>query len=657
MQKLFQNKKRIFLTFIILISTAIYINALKSEFVFDDEFIVEKNTLIRSMKNIPQIFVSSYWGEHSKDTLLYRPIVITTFAIDYSIWKLKPFGYHLTNVAINTVNCALFYFFTLLIFSSLSVENKLTQKHYLFAFISGLIFAVHPVHTEAVTNIVGRTELLTMFFYISAFMLYVKLNHRFYFYWLSLVCYLLGLLSKEMAITLPAILVLYDLLIYGIKNIKPRIKYYFGYGFIAISYFVLRTLVLGKVAGQEQVWMMAEDTFPIRFFTIIKILGYYVKLLFLPFGLRPEYEGIKAISITEPAVFTSILFFIVLIALLKKYHHNKILLFSILWFFITILPVSNIIPIGGFIGERFLYLPSIGFCWIVGEFFSTNEKKYYLSFRFIFLIVIITFFSVSTIKRNNDWLTDYTLWMATLKIDPNNYKAHYNLGVIAREEKRYEEAEKKLKKAVELRPTSIPAHSELAFLYFKQELWDKAIEMYKKSLNLIDFYETQGLDLKKDKSGLYRDLAMCYNKKKDFSSSIDSYLKAIECNLHDADAYYNCAIQYKKTNDYKNAETFLQKTIGLKPDYVNAYIELGALYYSKGAMQKSVQFYDKVLEYDKTNFLAHYNMAIAYENLNVKKAIDHWKKTIEILESGNNTEQKKLLPEIKIHLQQLEKKY
>ena len=74
-------------------------------------------------------------------------------------------------------------------------------------------------------------------------------------------------------------------------------------------------------------------------------------------------------------------------------------------------------------------------------------------------------------------------------------------------------------------------------------------------------------------------------------------------------------------------------------------------------MQKAIQFYNKALEYDKTNFLAHYNMAIAYENLDVKKAVGHWKKTIEILESGNNPEQKKLLPEIKIHLQQLEKKY
>ncbi|MDO8734690.1 MAG: tetratricopeptide repeat protein, partial [Elusimicrobiota bacterium] len=139
--------------------------------------------------------------------------------------------------------------------------------------------------------------------------------------------------------------------------------------------------------------------------------------------------------------------------------------------------------------------------------------------------------------------------------------------------------------------------------------------------------------------------------------SIDSYLKAIEHNSDDADAYSNCAIQYKKMNDYKNAENFLQKTIELEPDYVNAYIELGALYYSGGELQKAVELYDKVLKYDKRNFFAYYNMAIAYENLDVKKAVGYWKKTIEILKSGNNPEQKKLLPEIKIHLQQLEKKY
>ena len=648
-------EKRIILIVIALISISVYFNALKSEFVFDDEFIVEKNTLIRNMKNIHQIFVSSYWGEHSKDTLLYRPIVITTFAIDYSIWKLNPFGYHLTNIVINTINCVLFYFFTLLIFSSLSVENKLTQKHYLVAFISSLIFAVHPVHTEAVTNIVGRTELLAMFFYISAFILYVNFTRHFYFYWLSIVCYLLGLLSKEMAITLPAVLVLYDLMIYGIRNIKPRIKYYFGYGFVGILYFVLRTLVLGKVAGQEQLWMMAEDTFLTRFFTIIKILGYYVKLLFLPFGLRPEYEGIKMISTTAPAVFVSILFFIVLLTLLKKFQHNKIFLFSVLWFFITILPVSNIIPIGGFIGERFLYLPSIGFCWVAGIFFSNvKNQKFFLSPRFIALVLLVILFSVLTIKRNYDWQTDFTLWTATLKIDPNNYKAHYNLGVIAREAKRYEDAEKELKKAIELRPTSMPAHTELAFLYFNQELWDRAIEVYKKSLTLINFYELQGLNLKKDKAGIYRDLAMCYSKKKDFSLSIDSYLKAIEYNSNDADACYNCAIQYKKIGDYKTAETFLQKTIAFKSNYVNAYIELGAIYYSQGKMQKAIQFYNKALEYDKTNFLAHYNMAIAYESINTKKAIETWEKTIEIGEKQEPQQQ--LVNNIKNHLIELKNK-
>ncbi|MDO8733664.1 MAG: tetratricopeptide repeat protein, partial [Elusimicrobiota bacterium] len=575
MQKIFQSKNKIFLTLIVLVSIFIYINALKSEFVFDDEFIVEKNTLIRSIKNISQIFVSSYWGEHAKDTLLYRPIVITTFAIDYGIWKLNPFGYHLTNIAINTINCVLLYFFTLLIFSSLSVENKLTQKHYLVAFISGLLFAVHPVHTEAVTNIVGRTELLALFFYISAFMLYVKLNRHFYFYWLSLVCYLLGLLSKEMAITLPGILMLYDMLIYGIRNIKPRIKYYFGYVAVAIGYLILRTLVLGKVAGQEQLWMMAEDTFLTRFFTIIKILGYYVKLLFLPFGLRPEYEGIKAISITEVSVFMPLVLFIFLFIIMKKYTLKKYLLFAIFWFFITILPVSNIIPIGGFIGERFLYLPSIGFCWVVGEFFSTNEKKFFLSFRFIFLITIITFFSVLTIKRNNDWLTDYTLWMAELRVEPNNYKAHYNLGVIAREEKRYNDAEERLKKAIALRPTSIPAHTELAFLYFKQELWDRAIEMYKKSIDLINFYESQGLNLKKDKPGLYRDLAMCYSKKKDFSSSIDSYLKAIEYNPNFANAYCNRGSQYLKKDDFNCAIEDLNKALEINPSDALAYWNRG----------------------------------------------------------------------------------
>ena len=180
---------------------AIYANSLKNDFVFDDESVVQNNLSIQSLSNIPKYFIAEE-GFHKVIGRYYRPVVSTTYAIDFYFWGLNPIGFHLTNIIINMISC-LFLF---------SVLNKLFKNYKsgnLAALLATLIFSSHPVHTEAVSWISGRTDsIATLFFFIS-FFYYIKknddnkINHSII---LSLLFYTLGLLSKEMVITLPVLI-------------------------------------------------------------------------------------------------------------------------------------------------------------------------------------------------------------------------------------------------------------------------------------------------------------------------------------------------------------------------------------------------------------------------------------------------------------------
>ena len=144
----------------------------------------------------------------------------------------------------------------------------------------------------------------------------------------------------------------------------------------------------------------------------------------------------------------------------------------------------------------------------------------------------------------------------------------------------------------------------------------------------------------------------CYGKKNDNKSSIDSYLTAIKYDPGDAGLYYNCALRYKEAGNEKSAEEFLQKAIRIKPDYADARIQIGALYQSKGMFKKAILEYEGALEHDRRNFLAYYNMALAYENVDMKKAVSLWKTAIDIAEEKKDRGQ--LLPEMRNHLARLE---
>ena len=184
---------------VLVLSCGVYLNSLHNDFNLDDNAIIKENPLIRTLSNLPKIFVSNYWANtpYEKGVLLYRPLVIATFAVDYALWGNNPFGFHLANLLINVANAALVLLLLAMLFGN--------QLRPLQLALAALLFVFHPIHTEAVNMVVGRTELLATMFGLLTFIFYLRCWQK-----TAFLTFFLALLSKEIAVTIPIMIFLYE---------------------------------------------------------------------------------------------------------------------------------------------------------------------------------------------------------------------------------------------------------------------------------------------------------------------------------------------------------------------------------------------------------------------------------------------------------------
>src|SRR5579884_1549625 len=249
---------------------------LRAQFAADDYLLIVANTSIQSLTSLPKLFTSSYIPGQG----LYRPLSSATFAVNYAIGHLNPAGYHLTNVLLHALNGFLVY---------LLVQYYTGRKP--IALLSSLVFIAHPVHTEAVSNIAGRPELLAAGAILVAWLLYVREEQH--YYWLSLAAYFLGLLAKESAIVLVGILVLADVCEgRSAERLFTRVRLNRYGGYIAVSglYLLIRILVLHRVGVPTGATVFKDASLQTRVLTMSVVFTRYLKLLIWPGELTALYD-------------------------------------------------------------------------------------------------------------------------------------------------------------------------------------------------------------------------------------------------------------------------------------------------------------------------------------------------------------------------------
>ena len=549
---------------IVCLSQFVYLNSLSNQFVYDDEFTIVTNYFIKTWNNLPSLFNKDYFKFSGE--LSYRPVVTLSYFIDYTLWKLNPFGFHLTNTLLHTLNSVLLFFLLKRIFNCRTTS-----------FITTIIFSCHPVLTEAVNAVSYREDLLAATFFIAAFLLYMKTSkdERSFSpaYFASVGCYLLGIFSKEMAITLPLIIFLYDLIFTKVQSLSYKLtRHYTGYILATIFYLSMRFVVLHNPVESHVSY--PESSIFINFLTMSKVLASYMKLFIVPVTLCADYVIPYSTSLSDTAFILSLLLLVAVIVITYRlFFSSKILFFSVVWFFVTLLPVLNIVPIENIMTERYLCLPIIGFCMVTGNLLVHSQNKigcfnkYYISVTL--LVLMLGMFSFKTMKQNTVWTDQTVLWTNTARISPKSFKAHNNLGNIYRNAGRLDEAIVELQYALSLYNDYIDAHNNLG---------------------------------------------VTYRKKGMIKEALGEYQRALQINPHYPYAHNNLGVLYAKSNYLDLAITEFNNAVANKPDYADAYNNLGATYIRKGLYEKAIQECLKAVKYNNRYIDAYYNLGTAYFN-------------------------------------------
>jgi tetratricopeptide (TPR) repeat protein len=558
-----------------------YTNALFNGFVWDDRALVLENTYIKDFKHISYIATKNLYDgrEGGQKTNFYRPLQGILLLLSYQLFGTNPFGYHFINIFIHIVNAILIYLFVFALF------KKRTA-----AFLSGLIFVVHPINTEAVTYVSGIADPLATLFILLSFLSFIKFanNPKSQWYYLkSMILFLLAILSKESSVIYPFILLCYVYLFISEKKIDMLKRTLFFFVLIA-AYLVIRYFL--DIKSAEHV--IANANFFSRLLTFFIVFVKYIYLLIIPVPLHMERIMTYVNSFWNLRVLPSIVIFIVFLFLVfKTFTKFRKISFGLLWFLIALIPVLNIfIPLNAQMAEHWLYLPSIGIFMslslIVDQFLAmTNNRKRRICYYGIFCLMI--FYSFLTIRQNQQWKNERTFYNYTLKYSPRSAKTYYNIGGLYKLDGKLNDAINEYKKALDVNPCYVEAINNLGNVYRIEGKLNDAVNEYNKAIaidpryieainNLGNTYAEMGNDdkaIEEFKKSIdvqpnyiaFNSLGLSYYAKKQWDIAIEQYKKAIEINSLSSKPYINLGNAHYAKGDINNAVLAWERALKLDP--------------------------------------------------------------------------------------------
>ncbi|MGD8687668.1 MAG: tetratricopeptide repeat protein [Syntrophobacterales bacterium] len=600
---------------ILLLTTIVYANSIHNDFTnWDDLSLVVENPAIRSLSidNLIDIFTP-------KPGKTYQPVRVLSYAIDYSLWKLNPLGYHLGNIALHGFSAVILYLLLASLLNQIRPESSLESTR-LIALSASLLFAVHPVNVEAVTWISSRKYGLLAFFYFSSFYFYIKTSakgryHRIY-YTLSIVSYVLSLLSSPFSVTLPAILFLYDYC--RIRDINPytiiksHLLSYLPYIVLSISQFIILWNSFTTTPGPEPAIKSHEmDSIFYTFLTMSRVLYDYMKNLILPFWLNNMYVDYTSTSLLEYKVILSLLiiFFLLGILFFQVRAGNKVNLFCFGWFILTWLPVSNIIPISTKMADRYLYLPAVGlFLFFSLAVYNISHRLFSRKARQLVTVPLMVFlvFSLSylSIARNRVWANSQTLWEDSLRKAPAYWVPHMNLGLTMAQQGRIEEAISYYRESLRLNPNSVHTHNNLGVVLLERGQISDAIGHY-----------VAALRLKSDYAETYNNLGVALFRLGDFDKAIAQYREALRLDPDFGKAHNNLGNALVEQDRFAEAIFHYSKALETKAHYPEAHNNLGAALAQQGKLNEAIIQFESALRLKPDYAQARVNLKTAMQML------------------------------------------
>lgn len=478
---LIQNKW-IILLFCLIFNLSLFSNTFQNDFVFDDLVVIRDNQILKNIKNLPQLFTSYYY---SSSAGLYRPLTMTSYALNYFLFGSGVWSFHLINILLHALNCWLLF---LLIYRLVNRKN--------LAYLTSFLFLILPIHTEAVTGLVGRAELLAFFFsFLTLLLLTVDQTKKWYLP-LAILCFLSALLSKETAL---AVLPIYFFITFYQKQLnKNTLKNLIGLGLTLIIYLVVRALILGPYFLTNNATIVEN---PLKFvpasariFTALKILALYLEKIIFPLHLSSDYSFNQIPAVTNLTNWSTLIGLVILITLIYFLCQLRktplpIYLGSAIFFW-SFLPISNLItPIGTIMAERLMYFPSAGICLIMAMFFQKLfQKKIWQWFGLAIFITLTIFYVIRTWQRNYDWRDEKTLYFSAVKVSPNSVLSRSNAGAMYILSGDYQQAEKEIIIANQIFPYYPHAVNNLGLIYHQKGEYEKAERQFLQTLEISPDY-------------------------------------------------------------------------------------------------------------------------------------------------------------------------
>ncbi len=461
---------------VVIVAVGTFANSALNGFAYDDHTIIEGHPVVTEGRAIDAL-TSPYWPQVVDGAGLYRPVTLSSFALEWRLWNGRPVGFHLMNLAVHTAVSLLVFLLILPVSATIP------------ALVGGALFAVHPVHSEAVANVVGRAELYSALFVLGACLLFWKGRGlsppRRVARLLGIgALYVLGLGSKEMAATLPALLVLMALFRNDEVRVTDRVRtdlpVFLLTGVLLAAFLGARFLTLGSMSGEVPAPTLVGLSAGQRILTSLAVWPQYFRLLVFPLDLVVDYTpAVLFPALTwGPDVILGLLMILGgAAAVIFLWPRERLVAFGIAWFGIAILPVTNLlIPTGVLLAERTLYLPSVGLAFVAAGVVSwtARERRKSLPMLLVAAGVVCGAFMVRTVLRNPSWRSTPAMLTTLGDEHPEAFMAVRARAQGLDDLGEYEEADRFYQTALELAPEGYSLLVEVARFYGRRERWAEA---------------------------------------------------------------------------------------------------------------------------------------------------------------------------------------
>jgi len=587
---------------------------------WDDNYLILGTIRYRGLawSNIRWMFSTYYMSS-------YAPLSWLSYALDYKLWGLKPFGYHLTDLLLHTANVVLFYFLglRLLLLAMPEVFKAEKKKLAVSALFAALFFGLHPLRVESVAWASERRDVLCGFFYLLAILSYLHLQadeavqkHRARWLGATLTLYTLALLSKAMAVSLPLALIILDIYPLRLLTWDPRewlVSRRLKLLWEKLPFFVL-ALAAGIITCTGKNPVPSGVMVPLRHYGLSSRLAqacyglvFYLWKTVFPLHLFPLHEKPPHLDVLHwpyiGCVFLTAAISGLVIFLRRRWDAGPALW---LFYVVTLAPVLGLIQYGvQMVGDRYSYLPCLGLALLigagVGKFLNLNKGRAKNGMVLGGLTLIIFGLSRLTWEQTHVWHDSTTLWSYILSLEPNSDFAHDNLGDVFFKEGNITGAITEYKKALAFNPDNLDA------LY---SLGSALIEIGKPEQAAVKFRRAIGIY--PDFAGFYYALGAILTMEENRRGAEAEYKKAIGIDPHFISAYIKLADSFISEGNLKEAVAVYRQALKANPKSTTIYLNLASTLIREGKIKESVEVYRQALKVNPNFAPAYYSLGIVF---------------------------------------------